>query len=211
MSPISTNTTRSSDAHHHSSGYYIKDPTESAVLLSGHLSSAESLLRWTVFLDHPSISRETESSFLSLEYGRSSFQGPLYALFPSLSLPEVKNLVSIFQQTHNFWFPTMSLDNLKSLELRIYQQNLEPTCQSCLALLVMALGCVGASVMEGGPSENESRELKLQGASWFAAAMKMLHLAHVEMSVEACQCLLLAGYDNTYKPKWRAKTKLTNL
>jgi len=91
----------------------------------------------------------------------------------------------------------MSLDELKSLEMRIYQQNLEPTCQSCLALLVMALGCVGASVIDGDTPKDGSQQLKLQGSSWFTAAMKMLHLAHIEMSVEACQCLLLAGYDNT--------------
>lgn len=106
-------------------------------------------------------------------------------------------MVGIFQRTYNFWFPTISLDDLKSLQLRIWQENLEPSCQSCLALLVMALGCVGASVTDQeDSSESRSEQLKLQGASWFTAAMKMLHLAHIEMNVEACQCLLLTGYAN---------------
>jgi hypothetical protein len=194
-SPVSTVTPRSQDARHHPGGCTNRDPTESAVLSSGHLSSAESLLKWTVFLNHPSILEETESPFLSLEYGRSPFQSKVYAIFPSVGLSEVKRMVSIFQRTYNFWFPTMSLEDLKSVESRIYQEHLEPNCQSCLALLVMALGCVGASAIdEGSTSGNDSQQLKLQGASWFTAAMKMLHFAHIEMSVEGCQCLLLTGY-----------------
>jgi hypothetical protein len=132
---------------------------------------------------------------LSLEYARPSFESKVYAIFPSLGLSEVKNIVGTFQKTYNFWFPTMSFNDLKSLEMRIFHENLEPNCRSCLALLVMALGCVGASVIdEGDTPEHDSQQLKLQGASWFTAAMKMLHLAHIEMSVEACQCLLLTGY-----------------
>ncbi|OQD83505.1 hypothetical protein PENANT_c016G02869 [Penicillium antarcticum] len=105
----------------------------------------------------------------------------------------------------------MSFNDLKSLEMRIYQENLEPNCQSCLALLVMALGCVGASVIDGEKtSEHESQQLKLQGVTWFTAAMKMLHLAHIEMSVEACQCLLLTGYGNTFARSTTAITELTS-
>jgi hypothetical protein len=196
-SPGSTITPVPQDSRHHSGRWATRDPTESAVLSSGHLSSAESLLRWSVFRDHPSILNEAESSFLSLEYGRPSFQSKLYGIFPSVGLSEVKDMVGIFQRTYNFWFPTISLDDLKSLQLRIWQENLEPSCQSCLALLVMALGCVGASVTDQeDSSESRSEQLKLQGASWFTAAMKMLHLAHIEMNVEACQCLLLTGYAN---------------
>lgn len=173
------------------------DPTESAVLSSGHLSSAESLLKWNMFSDHPSILEEAQSSFLSLEYGRPSFPSKLYDIVPSAGLSDVKNMVGVFQRTYNFWFPTISLDELKSLQLRIWQENLEPSCQSCLALLVMALGCVGASVIdEEDSSESKSQQLKLQGESWFTAAMKMLHLAQIEMNMEACQCLLLTGYDD---------------
>lgn len=192
-SPVSTMTSMSHDTRHQPGGCTIRDPTESAVLSSGHLSSAESLLKWSVFLDHPSILNETESSFLSLEYGRTPLRSNLYAIFPSLELSEIKSMMTVFQQTYNFWFPTMSLNDLKSVEVRIYQQSLEPSCQSCLALLVMALSCVGASVVKEEMPEHESQQLKLQGASWFTAAMKMLHLAHIDMSVEACQCLLLTG------------------
>ncbi|CAI7583734.1 unnamed protein product [Penicillium bialowiezense] len=192
-SPVSTMTSMSHDTRHQPGGCTIRDPTESAVLSSGHLSSAESLLKWSVFLDHPSILNETESSFLSLEYGRTPLRSNLYAIFPSLELSEIKSMMTVFQQTYNFWFPTMSLNDLKSVEVRIYQQSLDPSCQSCLALLVMALSCVGASVVKEEMPEHESQQLKLQGASWFTAAMKMLHLAHIDMSVEACQCLLLTG------------------
>lgn len=209
-SPVSTITPMSQDARHHPGGCTIRDPTETAALSSGHLSSTESLLKWSVFLDCPSIIEETDSSFLSLEYGRSSFQSKIYAIFPTVGLSEIRKRLSIFQQTYNFWFPTMSLADLKLVEMMIYQENLEPTSQSCLALLVMALGCVGASVMdEGESSDSESQQLKLQAASWFTAAMKMLHLAHIEMSVEACKCLLLTGYDNAFpKPKLRIPINL---
>ncbi|KAJ5265084.1 hypothetical protein N7505_007877 [Penicillium chrysogenum] len=184
----------SQDARHHPGGRTTMDPTESAVLSSGHLSSAESLLKWNVFSDHPSILEEAQSSFLSLEYGRPSFPSKLYSIVPSAGLSDVKNMVGVFQRTYNFWFPTISLDELKSLQLRIWQENLEPSCQSCLALLVMALGYVGASVIdEEDSSESKSQQLKLQGESWFTAAMKMLHLAQIEMNMEACQCLLLTG------------------
>ncbi|KAJ5153549.1 uncharacterized protein N7482_010027 [Penicillium canariense] len=193
MSPTGTVTSMSQEASHHPGGCTIRDPTESAVLSSGHLSSAESLLKWPVFLDHPSILEETESSLLLLEHRRSSFRSKPYAMVPSVDLSEVKSIVSVFQQTYNFWFPTISLDDLNSLELRIHQQNLDPSCQSCLALLVMSLGCVGASVIDEGGSKYPSRQLKLQGELWFTAAMKMLHLAHIEISVQACQCLLLTA------------------
>ncbi|KAJ5418114.1 uncharacterized protein N7487_001664 [Penicillium crustosum] len=184
----------SQDARHHPGGRTTMDPTESAVLSSGHLSSAESLLKWNMFSDHPSILEEAQSSFLSLEYGRPSFPSKLYGIVPSAGLSDVKNMVGVFQRTYNFWFPTISLDELESLQLRIWQENLEPSCQSCLALLVMALGCVGASVIdEEDSSESKSQQLKLQGESWFTAAMKMLHLAQIEMNMEACQCLLLTG------------------
>ena len=170
-----------------------RDLTESAVLASGHLSSTESLLKWPIFLNHPSIREEIDTAFLSLEYGRSPFQNTRYAIFPSVSMSDIKMMMAIFQRTYNFWYPMMSLDDLRALQLRISYEDLEPSTQSCLALLVMALGCVGASVVEEGIPAEESRNFKQQGAAWFHAAMKMMHLAQSEMSVQACQCLLLVG------------------
>lgn len=181
------------DTPHHANARTSRDLTESAVLASGHLSSTESLLKWPIFLDHPSIREEIDTTFLSLEYGRSPFQNARYAVFPSVSMSEIKKMVAIFQKTYNFWCPTMSLDDLRSLQLRISHEDLEPSTQSCLALLVMALGCVGASVIDEGISADGSQKFKQQGAAWFHAAMKMMHLAHLEMSVQACQCLLLVG------------------
>ncbi|KAF9888815.1 hypothetical protein FE257_008184 [Aspergillus nanangensis] len=210
-SPMSTARPTSQDKHYHPRGSTIKDLTESAILSSGHLSSTESLLKWPVFVDHPSIIEETASPFLSLEYGRPPFSNKRYAIFPSVSMSEVKSMVSTFQQTYNFWCPTMSFDDLNLLQSRISHDNLEPSCQSCLALLVMALGCVGASVMDEDISINESQRLKEQGAVWFNAAMKMLHLAQLEMSVEACQCLLFTGYDQGFGPIEETRTKLTTV
>ncbi|KAJ5975238.1 hypothetical protein N7481_008945 [Penicillium waksmanii] len=192
-SPMSTIGPMSQDTRQHASVSTSKDLTESAVLSSGHLSSTESLLKWPIFLDQPSIREEANKSLLSMEYNRSPFKNALYAIFPSVSMSEVKAMVSIFQQTYNFWFPTMSLDNLKSIQLKVSHEDLEPSSQSCQALLVMALGCIGASVIDEGISVDESQKLKQRGSAWFNAAMKMLHLAHIEMSVEACQCLLLTG------------------
>jgi hypothetical protein len=183
----------SQDTRHHPNNGSSRDLTESAVLSSGHLSSTESLLKWPIFLDQPSIREEVDKSFLSSEYSRSPFQNARYAIFPSVSMSKVKAMVSIFQQTYNFWFPTISLDDLKSIQLKISHEDLEPSSQSCRALLVMALGCIGASVIDEGIPIDESQELKQWGSAWFSAAMKMLHLAHIEMSVEACQCLLLTG------------------
>lgn len=181
------------DARHHASIRTSRDLTESAVLASGHLSSTESLLKWPIFLDNPSIREEINTSFLALEHGRPPFQNARFAIFPSVSISEVKRMVDVFQQTYNFWCPTMSLNDLRSIQSKISHEDLEPSSQSCLALLVMALGCVGASVMNNDIPADESQMLKQQGAAWFHAAMKMLHLAHLEMSVEACQCLLLTG------------------
>lgn len=192
-SPMSTIGSMSHDTRRHPGVSTSRDLTESAVLSSGHLSSTESLLKWPIFLDQPSIREEVSKSLLSMEYSRSPFKNARYAIFPSVSMSEVRAMVSIFQQTYNFWFPTMSLDNLKSIQLRISHEDLDPSSQSCLALLVMALGCIGASVMDESISDDESQKLKQRGSAWFNAAMKMLHLAHIEMSVEACQCLLLTG------------------
>lgn len=191
-SPLSAIASIGRDTRHRPSEGIIRDPTESAILSSGHLSSTESLFKWPVFLDHPSITEESSSPFASLEYSRPPYQIKIYGIFPSVSMKKVKEIVGIFQQTYNTWFPTMGLENLRSLQVRISNENLEPCCQSCLGCLVMALGCIGASLIDGtNTPDDERQQLKMQGATWFNIATKMLHFAHIEISVEGCQCLLL--------------------
>lgn len=92
----------------------------------------------------------------------------------------------------------MRCSDLEKVQLKISSGCLEPSCQSCLALLVMALGCVGslfvndhADSVEISSTCDKNQERKNMAEACFDGAMKMLYMAHSEMNIEASQCLFL--------------------
>lgn len=72
---------------------------------------------------------------------------------------------------------------------------------SCLAFLVIALGCAGELICTFAENENpDSENLDLQNQRrtmselYFDIAFKKVYLAQAECSVEAAQCLFFTGY-----------------
>lgn len=71
---------------------------------------------------------------------------------------------------------------------------------SCLAFLVIALGCAGELICTFAENEHpDSENLDLQKQRrtmsdlYFDIAFKKVHLAQAECSVEAAQCLFFTG------------------
>lgn len=77
---------------------------------------------------------------------------------------------------------------------------IDESTRSCLAFLVIALGCAGELICTFAENENpDSESLDLQNQRrtmselYFDIAFKKVHLAQAECSVEAAQCLFFTG------------------
>jgi len=98
----------------------------------------------------------------------------------------------------NSWYPTVSQTKLKAARAVISAGKLDDSTASCLALLIMALGCASQTCgglvlgVEMGAEEMEDRGSRRAMADMYMDALfKKLHLVHLEMSATAVQCLFL--------------------
>lgn len=182
---------RSSGAHsvlggsaHHKS----VDAVENAVIGSNHTSATEAILSWPNFEQFP-ILTETSTSIFYLEHRRSPINYKPSLVYPYVSSYDIDRVIEAFQQKPNFWYPTVPLQQLSDVRLAIRQNQFNYSTSSCMAFLIMALGCVSIKSTDGQQSRPE---LEL-GATYFDAALKMLHVAHLESSTDAALCLFLAA------------------
>jgi hypothetical protein len=171
-----------------------------AVLAPLHTSATESILEWPSFDDFPALRFEDGVSIFHLEHLRPAVPEKPAALYPYVSSDVVERIVNTFQRNINFWYPTMSKSKIRDLEAKINVGNLDHSCHSCLALLLMALGCACdsiATVFTGGEVDMEDTEYQRQrramGEMYFDGAMKRLHTAHFETSTDAAHCLLFTS------------------
>jgi len=121
-------------------------------------------------------------------------------MYPYLSSDVVERIIDAFQQNINFWYPTMSKNKIRDLKAKITPGDLDQSCHSCLALLLMTLGCACDSIstiFTGGESDMEDSEYQRQrramAETYFDGAMKRLHTANFEISTDAAQCLLFTS------------------
>ncbi len=94
----------------------------------------------------------------------------------------------------------MSKEKLDDILGRISSGNLDDSVDSCLALLIMALGCAsqavgllfkntGLSVEDLDYQQSQRRLAEV----YFDGVLKRLHTAHLEISTEATQCLFFVA------------------
>ena len=174
-----------------------EDDISNAMISSFHQSTTEAVLAWSIFDTFPTLCSERSNSFFSLEKSRVSLpERTKGVIYPYLPAEDVGNNVLAFQKNINFWYPVMSNTRIRELEAKVNAVDLNPSIGSCLALLLMALGCASesiAAVYTG--SEVDAEETDLQGQKrslseiFFDGALKMIHFAQMETSAESTQCL----------------------
>jgi hypothetical protein len=177
------------------------DDISNAMISSFHQSSTEAVLAWSIFDTFPTLSEERSISFFNLEKSRAPLpERTKGVIYPYLPTEDVGTNVLAFQKNINFWYPVMSNTRIKELEAKVNAVDLNPSISSCLALLLMALGCASDSIaatytgreLDPEETDNQRQKRSLSGI-FFDGALKMIHLAHMEASAEATQCLFYAA------------------
>ncbi|KAK4176513.1 hypothetical protein QBC36DRAFT_187313 [Triangularia setosa] len=178
---------------------------ENAVLESWHTSTTESVLHWPHFNAFPSL-RQQYVPIFELEKSRALLRvksrWPQHASNITTN-DEVDATCEAFSQNFNFWYPTMSLHQLAEARKIVLSGSYEEenTPEACLALLTMALGY--ASQVTSGlvttsrvlhQKEKEDKAFaRSKGDMFFEKALKMLYVAHTDVSSIATQCLFFTA------------------
>ncbi|KAK4231088.1 lactose permease [Podospora fimiseda] len=175
--------TMTSDSHHQNGSL------DNAVLDSWHTSTTESVLQWPHFDTFPSLRLEYSSSFFELEKNRSSLKTRKTGMYPYVSSEEVNIILEGFSQKVNFWYPTVSVKQLERTREIILGNGdeEEETVESCLALLIMALGCASLVV------SSEEKGKRAIGDMYFDAALKRVYVAHMDVSAVGTHCFFFVA------------------
>jgi hypothetical protein len=114
---------------------------------------------------------------------------------------DIEKTIRSFERGINFWYPTMARSTTKKLQEHLLSGTLEESTRSCLALLVMALGCsselVGLFTTDEAPDTHlveKERQQRFLGSMYFECAFKKVSLAQAEFTADAVQCLFFTGY-----------------
>lgn len=165
-----------------------------------HTSTTESILQWPHLRSFSSLHASYIPTF-QLEKSRPPLSIKKTVSYPYVATGDVSAILDAFGRNVNFWYPTMSQRQLHqircSFELGVPDDD---SVSACLGLLTMALGCA-SQVTEGLNTESGFSEEQIQnrllkrriGDSYFQGALKMIHLAHLEISSEATQCLFFVS------------------
>lgn len=121
-------------------------------------------------------------------------------MYPYMSPDDLNNIIESFKRNVNFWYPTMSIAKIHELGLMVRRGDVGNSTASTLALLVLSLGCASQHIetyySTEFPSEGESqdeRSRKSMADTYFDGVLKNIHVAHMEVSSAATQCLFLVG------------------
>lgn len=121
-------------------------------------------------------------------------------MYPYVSRVDIEHIIQAFQHNVNFWYPTMSVAKIEASEARIIAGELDNSTASCLALLMMALGCASQSVsglaVGTEPTKEEveyQRSRRALADMYMDGVLKKLHIAHMEVSADATQCLFFTA------------------
>ncbi|KAK2785103.1 hypothetical protein FQN53_007997 [Emmonsiellopsis sp. PD_33] len=171
-----------------------------AILSPFHASTTESILAWPHFDNFQSLREGHHFSVFHLENSRQPLPIRSSIMQPYTSRHDIENLAQSFESNINFWYPTMTQNKIRQLQQRIVAGNLDDTVQSCLALLVMALGAasdrISFHVATREPSLHETEhqsQQKILSELYFDSALKKIFMAQVECTIDAVHCLFLAG------------------
>lgn len=169
---------------------------DNAVLDSMHTSTTEAVLQWHHFDVFPSLRTDYQSIF-HLERSRPALRLSQAALLPYLGDDDLAGILDAFERNLNFWYPTVSDGQLRAVRAIIAGgAPAEDSLESCLALLVMALGCASEvtsnlELSDGFTAEEAARRAsrRKMGDVYFEGALKKLHVVHLSLSSTAAQCL----------------------
>lgn len=172
---------------------------QNAVLSPFHTSTTESVLHWPHFDVFPSL-RQNYMSVFNIEQSRSPVPERPTAMFPYVGGDDLGQIILSFQYNVNFWYPTMSYAKINDLRLKVTEGNVGNDTPSCLALMVLALGCASQSVEkmysgdEPSPTEMDyQRSRRAMAEMYFDGVLKKIHIAHMEMSTAATQALFFVA------------------
>ncbi|KAK4503342.1 hypothetical protein PRZ48_004257 [Zasmidium cellare] len=173
---------------------------ENAVLDSMHTSTTEAVLQWPHFDEFPSL-RDDYVSIFQLEHQRAPLELASTTMQPYIGADEVDDLLYAFERNINFWYPAVSQDQLDVVRQAMNGDSIQSdSVDGCLALLILALGCV-SQVAYGLASDTELSfvETRIRGSRrklgnmFFSSALKKMYAAHMEVSSKAAQCLLFSA------------------
>jgi hypothetical protein len=172
---------------------------QNAVLSPFHTSTTESVLHWPHFDVFPSL-RQNYVPVFNIEQSRSPVSERPTSMFPYVGSEDLRQIILSFQYNINFWYPTMSYAKINDLRLIVAEGNVGYDTPSCLALLVLALGCASQSVekMYDGDELNRMdtdypRSRRSMAEMYFDGVLKKVHVAHMEMSTAATQALFFVA------------------
>ncbi|KAL4932490.1 Zn(II)2Cys6 transcription factor [Aspergillus undulatus] len=175
------------------------DQISNAILSQFHSSTTESILAWPQFKDFHRLRRNYRGSVFHLESQRPNLNYRSSGVLPYLTTSETKEILSSFDNKVNFWYPTLSQAKRAEVEMKVLSNSLSDGIDSCLAFLVMALGCAGHYIglitdATADPVELDSEHRwRLLNSLYFDHAFKQVHLAQAECSTTAVQCLFFTA------------------
>ncbi|TPX18492.1 uncharacterized protein E0L32_011605 [Thyridium curvatum] len=174
---------------------------ENAVLDSMHTSTTEYVLQWPHFDVFPSL-RNDYISIFQLEQSRPGYQTSSVSSIPELTSDEMNDILLSFEHNINFSYPTMSQPQLEAARHILMSRAVDqPSQESCLALLTMALGCASRLTSDLVPnyasSQHHTRCQHLNyrelGDGYFNKALSQLHVAHTGITSTATQSLFFVA------------------
>ena len=172
---------------------------QNAVLDSMHTSATESILQWPHFDVFPSL-RQMYISIFHLEQSREPIKIRASTMYPYVSGADIDHIITSFGNSVNFWYPTMSTDKLKAVQSLISDREAEDSTSSCLAFLVMALGCANLAISGPAAGTDLSKAAiecraaqRAIGDMYMDTVLKKLYVVHMEISTTATQCLFFVA------------------
>lgn len=176
------------------------DHISNATLSPFHASTTESILSWPQFAEFGNLIKERGFSVFRLESTRAPLAHRPCMVQPYMPKQDVERTVRSFERGINFWYPTMTRTMTQELQTLIISGTFGDSLPSCLALLIMALGCacelVGSFARRETPNASDAdsqRQRRLMGELYFDSAFKKIYLAQAGFTAEAVQCLFFAG------------------
>jgi hypothetical protein len=165
-----------------------------------HTSTTEAVLQWHHFDVFPSLRNDYESIF-HLEHSRLSLKLSNSTLFPYLHQDDLSSILESFERNVNFWYPTVSQHQFEIIHsILATGAPTDDSPQTCLALLIMALGCASQVTSNLTSAESFSaEEIKRRAARrrigdiYFEGALKKLYVAHLTLNSTATQCLFFVA------------------
>jgi hypothetical protein len=186
------------DKNHNHNG--SADEISRAALTPLHTSTTESILAWPQFREFGVLRQEHSKSVFQLESSRPSLPLSTHTMHPYASEEEVAEIVQSFEMNVNFWYPTMTRSVTIELQQRILSGLLDDSTNSCLAYLIMALGCatqlvhaITENVTSNMDEKAATRKYRAMSKMYFDIALKKIHIAQSECSKEATQCLFFTA------------------